>query len=152
MRLKAYTLIEMLVVMVLSVIVVGIAYLVYAQVHMLNQELQARTTDAEEVLALDQHLRADARRATDVRVHGEGFTYYRQHQAMVASYQCNAAGIRRTAAGQTDLFNVQIRHIQVDSFPAEKRLLLTIGPDATRPDTLCLHVQRPASARESPLP
>jgi prepilin-type N-terminal cleavage/methylation domain-containing protein len=146
MRIKAFTLVEMLLVLVLSAIVVAVAYAVYTQVHLFHQEYQKRTTDSVEFLSLDQHLRFDANRAADITASDVSFTF-ESEMATLAHYTVNAAGIHRSAQGQTDNFNVPIRKIQVDSLTHQKILTLHIGPENAQTDTFRYPIQLPASAQ-----
>jgi prepilin-type N-terminal cleavage/methylation domain-containing protein len=147
MRLKAYTLIEMLVVMVLSVIVVGIAYLVYTQMHLFQLEFEQKTHNAQELLTLDQHLRFDTQHADYITAEGNTFTLSTQAQTIVAHYQSNAAGIQRTANDLSDIFNLTLQKVSIDSFAHEKILQLELGPAADQTDTLQYHITLPASAK-----
>jgi prepilin-type N-terminal cleavage/methylation domain-containing protein len=151
MRIKAYTLIEMLVVMVLSVIVVGIAYLVYTQTHLFQQEFEKKTHDAEELLTLDQHLRFDTQHADDITAEGSAFTLTAQNPIVIARYQSNPSGIQRTANGQSEMFNLTLQNINIEIIDHSKILQLELGPSPAHLDTLRYHITLPASAK-IPLP
>lgn len=148
-RIKAFTLVEMLLVLVLSAIVVAVAYAVYSQLHRFGMEYEKRNGDALELLTFDQHLRYDARRATDIRKYGEGFVFVQAPAEDFAAYARNAAGVRRTVAGSSDNFNVVVQAIRIDSSTFVKTLVLAVGPESDQADTLSYTIQRPASARAS---
>lgn len=146
MRLKAFTLVEMLLVLVLSAMVVTIAYAVYTHAHLMGQEFEKRTTDATELLTFDQHLRFDASKAVDVATTQGSFVLLAQAQVPLAQYSINAAGVRRTAGSQSDNFNIPLHAIHLDSTPHRKTLTLLLGPDPASSDTFYYTIARPATA------
>ncbi len=146
-RLKAFTLVELLLVMVLSTIVIAIAYMVLAQFNLFGREFDKRTADSSEFLSFDQHLRHDIDLAINIRVNSNAFYLIKEHQELQASYTRNAAGIRRVTAKQSDNFNIGVQGIQLDSSHRRKRLWLIVGPGIEEADTFYYHLRLPATSR-----
>jgi prepilin-type N-terminal cleavage/methylation domain-containing protein len=146
-RIKAFTLVEMLLVLVLSAIVVAVAYSVYSQLHLFGMEYEKRNGDALELLTFDQHVRFDARKATDIRMEGDGFVFVQAPAEDFATYARNPAGVRRTISGSRDNFNVVVQAIRIDSSAFVKTLVLAVGAEPDQADTLSYTIQLPASAR-----
>ena len=141
MRLKAYTLIEMLVVLVLSAIVVVIAYSVYSQFRLFSMEYEKRTQDSSEFLAFDQHVRHDARRASNIEANSEGFMFFEENHELFSGYSINAAGIQRKQNSISDMFNINILSIRLDSSLHKKMLILEIDVGAEKVDTFQYNIQ-----------
>lgn len=149
MRAKAFTLVEMLLVMVLSTIVIAVAYMIFVQFKLFGSEYEKRSADSSEFLSFDQHLRHDIRAGSNIHGNHENFEILDENGKILAAYSLNAAGIRRTAHNLSDNFNIFIRNIWFESRTGSKTILFDIGPDSSQSDTFRYILNFPASAKTS---
>jgi prepilin-type N-terminal cleavage/methylation domain-containing protein len=154
MQLPAFTLIEMLVVLALSTIVVALAWSVYAHFHLFALEFQKRSADSATFLSFDQHIRHDARMASDLQAEhaalrfldGEGntqATYTRFPEGLVRGIP---EGTLRNGPVRSDTFRLDLQGWHLELAHGTKRIGIQIGPATEETPHSWYTVHLPATA------
>ncbi|MEM7035867.1 MAG: prepilin-type N-terminal cleavage/methylation domain-containing protein, partial [Bacteroidota bacterium] len=95
-RLKAFTLLEMMVVLALSGIVVAVAWGVFSNFNLFGLEFRKRNHDTFHLLQMDQFLRADALRATNIQGDSLRFSFQDRNARTFATYTRTSKALVRT--------------------------------------------------------
>lgn len=138
MKIKGFTLLEMLLVMALTGLAIAIAWSTWTNFELFGMEYRKRNHDQAVWRRLDHALRLDSHRADDLALKGDslifkgGTWYLRFDEGMVRHF-----------AGVADSFYYPIGEIRIDSLTGSKRVQLSLlyGQQISYP------IRKKASAR-----
>lgn len=139
MKIKAFTLIEMLMVMALTGLVLTIAWGVYSNFYLFGNEYGKRHDLTMELVVLDEALRRDCRKAVRVDRKEESFVLSGRDSI---AYQNHEFGVLRTLGERRDSFFLEPPQWSLDSTPELFWIKLN-WPEKTQ----TYRIRRPAAAR-----
>ena len=142
MKFKAFTLLEMLLVMALTGIALAIAWGAWEGFALFGRESQKRSQDHQQWLRLDRALTQDSRAAEDVLITDVGWQFQPSHGIR---YEVIPEGVIRKTQGTGDTIFLPLETFQVDPSEDHKDLYLHFktGPSLTYPVFFKVRARKP---------
>lgn len=120
MKIKGFTLLEMLLVMALTGLAIAVAMGVWSNFELFGLEYRKRNQDQAVWRRLDHALRWDSNRADQIETRGDSLFFTNG-----SSYSRFDKGLIRHFAGVADSFFYPIQSIRIDSTQGRRRIQLT---------------------------
>lgn len=143
MKAKAFTLMEMLLVMALTGLAMGIAWGIYADFQLFGSEYDKRTSDAGALSLLHEYLSVDCRRAEQVTLSGDSLAMQGPRPALYVRME---AGLLRVEGETRDSFFLPLQRFSLEKGPRTSTLAMHLGTASAEGRAIHYSIHHPPSA------